>query len=90
MATGRNGTIAALDIGTTKICCFVAVEEAGGLRIKGVGHQVARGMRAGTITNMEMAEDSIRSAVDAAERMAGETSAKCSSASLPGNRLRKP
>ncbi|MBO6827696.1 MAG: cell division protein FtsA [Sneathiella sp.] len=73
MATGRNGTIAALDIGTTKICCFVAVEEAGGLRIKGVGHQVARGMRAGTITNMEMAEDSIRSAVDAAERMAGET-----------------
>jgi len=73
MATGRNGPIAALDVGTTKICCFVAIEEAGGLRIKGVGHQVARGMRAGTITNMEMAEDSIRSAVDAAERMAGET-----------------
>jgi cell division protein FtsA len=73
MAAGRNGPIAALDIGTTKICCFVAAEEAGGLRIKGVGHQVARGMRAGAITNMEMAEESIRSAVDAAERMAGET-----------------
>ncbi len=73
MATGRNGPIAALDIGTTKVGCFVAVEETGGLRIKGVGHQVARGMRAGAITNMEMAEDSIRSAVDAAERMAGET-----------------
>ncbi|MBE7636690.1 cell division protein FtsA [Sneathiella sp. P13V-1] len=73
MATGRNGPIAALDVGTTKIGCFVAVEETGGLRIKGVGHQVARGMRAGSITNMEMAEDSIRSAVDAAERMAGET-----------------
>ncbi|MEP3246833.1 MAG: cell division protein FtsA [Sneathiella sp.] len=73
MAAGRNGPLAALDIGTTKICCFVAVEETGGLRIKGIGHQVARGMRAGTITNMEMAEESIRSAVDAAERMAGET-----------------
>ncbi len=73
MATGRNGPIAALDIGTTKVCCFVAVEEAGGLRIKGIGHQVARGMRAGAITNMERAEESIRSAVDAAERMAGET-----------------
>ncbi|GLQ06009.1 cell division protein FtsA [Sneathiella chinensis] len=73
MAAGRNGPLAALDIGTTKVCCFVAVEEAGGLRIKGIGHQVARGMRAGTITNMEMAEESVRSAVDAAERMAGET-----------------
>jgi len=73
MAVGRNGPIAALDIGTTKICCFVAVEEPSGLRVKGIGHQVARGIRAGTITNMEMAEESIRSAVDAAERMAGET-----------------
>lgn len=73
MAVGRSGPITALDIGTTKVCCFVAVEEAGGLRIKGIGHQVAKGMRAGGITNMEMAEESIRSAVDAAERMAGET-----------------
>ncbi len=73
MAAGRNGPLTALDIGTTKICCFVAVEEQGGLRVKGIGHQVANGMRAGTITNMEMAEESIRSAVDAAERMAGET-----------------
>ncbi len=73
MAAGRNGPLTALDIGTTKICCFVAVEEQGRLRVKGIGHQVANGMRAGTITNMEMAEESIRSAVDAAERMAGET-----------------
>ncbi|MFT6557518.1 MULTISPECIES: cell division protein FtsA [Sneathiella] len=73
MAAGRNGPLAALDIGTTKICCFVAVEETSGLRVKGIGHQVARGLRAGSITNMEMAEESIRSAVDAAERMAGET-----------------
>ncbi|MBL4907267.1 MAG: cell division protein FtsA [Sneathiella sp.] len=73
MAIGRNGPITALDVGTTKICCFVAVEEAGGLRIKGIGHQVSHGIRAGMITNMELAEESIRSAVDAAERMAGET-----------------
>jgi len=73
MAAGRNGPLAALDIGTTKVCCFVAKEDAGGLRVKGIGHQVANGMRAGAITNMEMAEESIRSAVDAAERMAGET-----------------
>ncbi len=73
MAVGRSGPITALDIGTTKVCCFVAVEEAGGLRVKGIGHQVAKGMRAGSITNMERAEESIRSAVDAAERMAGET-----------------
>jgi len=73
MATRRNGPIAALDIGTTKVCCFVADTDGDALRVKGIGHQVARGMRIGAITNMDMAEESIRSAVDAAERMAGET-----------------
>ncbi|PHQ69808.1 MAG: cell division protein FtsA [Sneathiella sp.] len=73
MAVGRNGPLAALDVGSTKVCCFVAVEEAGRLRVTGIGHQVSRGLRAGGITNMEMAEEAIRSAVDAAERMAGET-----------------
>ncbi|MEX1037104.1 MAG: cell division protein FtsA [Sneathiella sp.] len=73
MAAGRNGPLAALDVGSTKVCCFVALEEAGRLRVTGIGHQVSRGLRAGGITNMEMAEEAIRSAVDAAERMAGET-----------------
>lgn len=74
MATGRTGgLIAGLDVGTTKVCCFIARVENSGIRVIGIGHQVSRGMRAGTVIDMEAAEESIRAAVDAAERMAGET-----------------
>jgi cell division protein FtsA len=67
----RGSTIAAIDIGTTKVCCFIArVEEEP--RILGIGHQIARGLRGGTIIDLEAAGESIRAAVHAAEQMAGE------------------
>jgi len=69
----RSGVIAALDVGTTKICCFVARVENGVPRVIGIGHQVSRGVRSGAIVNMEDAERSILNAVSAAETMAGET-----------------
>ena len=68
----RRNLIAALDGGTTKVCCFVAQPERE-LRVVGIGHHAARGIKSGTITNMEQAESSIVSAVHAAEEMAGET-----------------
>ncbi|MDP6342103.1 MAG: cell division protein FtsA [Alphaproteobacteria bacterium] len=74
MAVGRNGLITALDIGSTKIVCFIARPDgAGGARVIGIGHQVSKGMRAGTVVDMEAAEEAVRAAVDAAERMAKET-----------------
>lgn len=69
----RGGLIAALDVGSTKICCFVARVENGTARVVGIGHQVSRGVRNGTIVDMEEAESSILGAVSAAEAMAGET-----------------
>ena len=70
----RNAFIAALDVGTTKVCCFIARAGGdGGLSVIGVGHQAARGMRCGTIVDMEAAEESVRATVEAAEQMAGET-----------------
>lgn len=70
----RSGLIAALDIGTTKICCFIArVSPQDGIRVVGIGHQVSRGLRGGTVINLDATELAIRGAVDAAERMAGET-----------------
>jgi cell division protein FtsA len=69
----RNGLIAALDVGTTKVACFLArVQDDGVPRIAGIGHQVARGMRNGAVVDMEVLEHSIRASVDAAEEMAGE------------------
>lgn len=74
----RGGLIAALDIGSTKICCFIArLDEQRGqqrvARVVGIGHQAARGVRSGAIVDLEAAEASIRAAVSAAEQMAGTT-----------------
>ncbi|MBI1205700.1 MAG: cell division protein FtsA [Azospirillum sp.] len=70
----RGGLIAALDVGTTKVCCFIArVDDAGVIRVIGIGHHLSQGVRAGTIVDMEAAEAAIGAAVHTAEQMAGET-----------------
>jgi cell division protein FtsA len=69
----RNGLIAALDVGSTKIACFIARPEPQGPRVIGIGHQVSRGVRNGAIVDLESAEASILNAVSAAEQMAGES-----------------
>ncbi|MFQ5764807.1 MAG: cell division protein FtsA [Rhodospirillales bacterium] len=75
----RHGLVAALDIGTTKVCCLIARAGADrgpyedpGLKIIGIGHQVSRGMRSGAIVDLDEMEASIRATVEAAEQMAGE------------------
>jgi cell division protein FtsA len=69
----RNGLITAIDLGTSKVACFVArARDDGRAEIVGIAHQLSRGLRNGNIVDMEAAELSIRSAVEAAEQMAGE------------------
>lgn len=80
----RAGLVAALDIGSTKVCCLIGDVAApkrklpGGnehdeLTVIGVGHQVSRGVHCGAVIDLDEAERAIRLAVDAAERMAGRT-----------------
>ncbi|MEE2980446.1 MAG: cell division protein FtsA [Pseudomonadota bacterium] len=69
----RNGLVAALDVGTSKVCCFIAHQGDDGLRVTGIGHHLSRGLRAGAIVDMEAAQDSILGAVHHAEQMAEET-----------------
>lgn len=69
----RSGLIAALDVGSSKVCCFLArPSEDGRPRIVGIGQQASQGLRAGTVVDMEAAAYSIGKAVHAAEQMAGE------------------
>jgi cell division protein FtsA len=69
----RNGLIAALDVGSTKNCCLIARNHgAAGPEVVGIGHQVSRGVRCGTIVDIDAAEVAIRATVEAAEQMAGE------------------
>jgi cell division protein FtsA len=53
--------------------CFIARTGAPEPQVTGIGHQVAHGVRGGTIVDMEAAERAILSTVHAAEQMAGET-----------------
>ena len=46
----NNGIISALDIGSTKICCFIGeADEQDVIRVTGIGHQASQGVRAGLI-----------------------------------------
>jgi len=69
----RGSLIAAVDIGTTKVCCFIARISDDNPRVLGIGHQISRGVRNGTIVDLEAAGTSVVNAVHAAEQMAGET-----------------
>ncbi len=69
----RGGFVGAVDVGTTKMCCFIAKVEDGEPRIVGIGHQVSKGVKNGVIVDIEAASRSILNAVHAAEEMAGTT-----------------
>jgi cell division protein FtsA len=68
----RNGLVAVVDIGTTKVCAFIARCTGTTPRVIGIGHQISRGMRNGVVIDIEAASQSILNAVHAAEQMAGE------------------
>jgi len=68
----RHGPLAVLDIGTTKVVCLIAnTTESGEFEVIGVGHQLAKGIKSGVITDIVEAGTSITAAVHAAEQMAG-------------------
>lgn len=81
---GKSGVVTVLDIGSTKICCVIGrlrpcaeSERLPGrthkVQVIGIGHQKSLGVKSGVIIDLDRAEQAIRLAVDAAERMAGLT-----------------
>lgn len=65
-------TIAALDVGSFKICCFIAEARGPGkVRVTGMSHQASAGIRQGMVVDMDAAQQAISSAVHSAEQMAG-------------------
>jgi len=64
--------IAALDVGSSKVCALIAEPaEDGRLKILGTGQRESRGVKRGFIADMEKSEIAIREAVEQAERIAG-------------------
>ncbi len=61
-----------LDIGTSRVTCIIGEPGEGGfVDIVGIGDAESKGLRKGVIVNPEAAVDSIKRAVEEAERMSG-------------------
>src|SRR6202453_804284 len=66
----RPGLVAALDVGSSKVACVIGRAEQGSLKILGSALRESAGIRAGTITSLDLAEETIRDCVAAAENHA--------------------
>ncbi|MFC5703591.1 cell division protein FtsA [Cohnella faecalis] len=66
-----NDLIVSLDIGTSKIRVIIGEVSNGAINIIGVGSADSEGIRKGAIVDIDQTVQSIRSAIDHAERMVG-------------------
>jgi cell division protein FtsA len=70
---GRGGPFGVLDIGTSKLCCYIVRPRPGrGLQLLGRGYQLAEGLKAGEIVDADAAEASVLAVLHEAEQQAGE------------------
>jgi cell division protein FtsA len=75
--TGARAQVtAALDLGASKVACFIMKPEGirrvdRTVRVAGVGYVQSRGVKAGAIIDVDAAGDAIAQAVERAEQMAG-------------------
>ena len=70
--TRRSESVVALDLGTSKVAVLIAeVKDGGLLELRGVGVAESKGFRKDTLVHLQSAVESIRQAVEAAERLAG-------------------
>lgn len=71
-APDNSNMIVGLDIGTSKVVAIVGeVKADGSLNIVGIGSHRSRGLKKGTVVNIESTVESIQRAVEEAELMAG-------------------
>lgn len=69
----RQTTIAALDIGSSKVCCIIVkIGRDKKVNVVGYGYNASKGIKNGFITDINQATLSICNAVESAEQMANE------------------
>ncbi len=68
----KKDRIAAIDVGTTKVCTIMAdINDREHLRVLGVGVTPSHGLHKGLVVNINEARESIKKSVRLAEQMAG-------------------
>jgi cell division protein FtsA len=66
----RTGLVSALDVGTSKVACVIGRAEHGTLKVLGSALRESAGLKAGTVSSLDLAEETIRDCVAAAENHA--------------------
>ena len=70
---GKASTVAALDIGSSKVCCIIAkVSKDKRIKVVGYGYNASRGIKNGIVTDLGLATIAVGNAVQDAEQMANE------------------
>ena len=70
----RQDVLGVLDVGSTKMCCLIGRNRPGaGTELLGASYQLAEGLKAGEIVDVEAVEASVLAVVHEAEQQAGET-----------------
>ena len=83
----EDDVIVGLDIGTTKVCSVIGrVNEYRSIDIVGVGVSPSRGLRKGVVVNIESTVQSVATAIEKAELMAG-TEVKSVYAGIAGGHI---
>jgi cell division protein FtsA len=68
----KRTKVAAIDVGTTKVCTIMGdVDGEGALRVLGVGVGPSQGLQKGLVVNVNEAKEAIRESIKKAERTAG-------------------
>lgn len=71
---GKTTTVAALDVGSSKVCCIIAkVSKDKRINVVGYGYNASRGIKNGVITDIGQATLAVGNAVQDAEQMANES-----------------
>ena len=77
---------AALDIGSSKICCMIGESDgSGGVRLLGHGTHASAGIRSGEVSDLDALSSAIGNTVQSAEREAG-LSVHSASVVVPGGK----
>src|SRR5476651_786939 len=66
----RTGLVSALDVGSSKVACVIGRAEQGSLKILGSALRESAGLKSGTVTSLDLAEEAVRDCVAAAENHA--------------------
>jgi len=83
----RQWLVAAIDVGTTKICSAIARVEGANIEILGLGQSASNGLRRGNVVNLSETIESVKASLDEAEKQS-ETSVESAWVSIGGEFIR--